>query len=401
MISVGIDVSKGKSTICIVNSNGEVLKEPKDFMHSEEAINSLIEKIKSYEEELKVVMEATGHYHLPVLQKLIEAGISVSVINPLVMKRYASASIRKGKTDKLDAMKIASYGIMHWSNLQEYRLTNEVYDELKLLSRQYLQYVGMKVKAKNMLGNLLDQTMPGIKKIISGTAQNPKKNKLNAFVYRYWHYDNITKMSERRFINSYQKWAEKEGYHQSETKARVIYALAADSIPTLDSKRPSTKMFVLESVRTLRLIDSILTIILSRMKELAKSLPEYEVVSAMNGVGEVLSVRLIAEIGDVRRFHSKKALIAYAGIDAPPFQSGSFYGKNQRISKRGSKSLRKTGYEVMKCIKCVKPTKDNAVYEFMIKKELEGKPKKVAKIAGLNKFLRIYYARVLEAYDLN
>jgi hypothetical protein len=77
---------------------------------------------------------------------------------------------RKGKTDKLDAMKIASYGIVHWPNLQEYRLTNEVYDELKVLSRQYLQYVGMKVKAKNMLGNLLDQTMPGIKKIISGNT---------------------------------------------------------------------------------------------------------------------------------------------------------------------------------------------------------------------------------------
>ena len=87
MISVGIDVSKGKSTICIVNSRGEVVKEPKDFIHSEEVINSLIEKIKSYEEELKVVMEATGHYHLPVLQKLIEARINVSVINPLVMKR--------------------------------------------------------------------------------------------------------------------------------------------------------------------------------------------------------------------------------------------------------------------------------------------------------------------------
>ncbi len=210
----------------------------------------------------------------------------VSVINPLVMKRYASASIRKGKTDKLDAMKIASYGIMHWSNLQKYRLTNEIYDELKLLSRQYLQYIGMKVKAKNMFGNLLDQTMPGIKIIISSNAHNPKKNKLNAFVYRYWHYDNITKMSEKRFVSSYQKWARKEGYHQSETKARVIYALAVDSIPTLDSKHPSSKMFVLESIRTLRHIDSILTMILSRMKELAKSLPEYEVVSAMNGVGE-------------------------------------------------------------------------------------------------------------------
>lgn len=60
--------------------------------------------------------------------------------------------------------------------------------------------------------------------------------------------------------------------------------------------------------------------------------------------------------------------------------------------------LRKTGYEVIKCLKTTKPTEDSAVYLFMLKKENEGKSKKVAKIAALNKFLRIYYARVMEVY---
>ena len=118
----------------------------------------------------------------------------------------------------------------------------------------------------------------------------------------------------------------------------------------------------------------------------------------MNGVGEVLAPRLIAEIGDVRRFHSGSALIAFAGLDAPPFESGQFVGTKRRISKRGSSLLRKTGYEVMKCLKTIKPTNDAAVYEFILKKESEGKSKKVAKIAGLNKFLRIYYARVKDVY---
>ena len=120
----------------------------------------------------------------------------------------------------------------------------------------------------------------------------------------------------------------------------------------------------------------------------------------MNGVGDVLAVRLIAEIGDVRRFHSGSALVAFAGIDSPPFQSGSFTGSQRGISKRGSSLLRKTGYEVMKCLKTSKPTEDAAVYLYMLKKEAEGKPKKVAKIAALNKFLRIYYARVKAVYTL-
>lgn len=90
--------------------------------------------------------------------------------------------------------------------------------------------------------------------------------------------------------------------------------------------------------------------------------------------------------------------MAYAGLDAPPFQSGNFNSTKRSISKRGSASLRKTGYEIIKCLKTAKPKTDSAVYDFMIKKELEGKPLKVAKIAALNKFLRIYYARVKELY---
>jgi len=98
------------------------------------------------------------------------------------------------------------------------------------------------------------------------------------------------------------------------------------------------------------------------------------------------------------RFHSGSALVAFAGIDAPPYQSGQFIATNRRISKRGAPGLRKTGYEVMKSLKADKPAGD-AVYEYIIKKENEGKPLKVAKIAGLNKFLRIYYARVKEVYQ--
>jgi transposase len=107
-------------------------------------------------------------------------------------------------------------------------------------------------------------------------------------------------------------------------------------------------MLVLEAVRVLREIDKTLALILSQMQELAKSLKEYTVVREMAGVGDIIAPRLMAEIGDIRRFHSGKALIAYAGIDAPPYQSGQFTGTRRRISKRGSATLRKTGFEMFK-----------------------------------------------------
>jgi len=142
-------------------------------------------------------------------------------------------------------------------------------------------------------------------------------------------------------------------------------------------------------------------VISAQMQEVAMTLPEYEVVRAMSGVGDRLAPRLIAEIGDVRRFTNAKALNAYAGNDAPLYQSGQYEGTRRHIyiSKRGPKSLHKAGYEAMKALKTVKPVHDDAVYRFILQKEAEGKPKNVAKMAGLNKFLRIYYARVMELYS--
>ena len=112
----------------------------------------------------------------------------------------------------------------------------------------------------------------------------------------------------------------------------------------------------------------------------------------------MLSPAIIAEIGDVRRFKNKHSLIAYAGIDAPPYQSGAFHASERHISKRGNSYLRKTGYEIMQSLIKHKPA-DNAVYDFIQKKRSEGKCGKEAMIAGLNKFLRVYYGKVMEFYS--
>ncbi|MBP5601196.1 MAG: IS110 family transposase [Treponema sp.] len=206
-------------------------------------------------------------------------------------------------------------------------------------------------------------------------------------------------MSCKEFTTEYLAWAKERKYHQSKSKAESVYELALGGIPTLSSSTPSTKMLVQEAISVLRAVDSSLSHILSRMQELSKTLPEYTVVREMGGVGEVLAPKLIAEIGDVRRLHNGKALVACAGIDPPPYESGQFVGSNRRITKRGSSTLRKVGYEVMRVLKSHPAPEDDAVYNYILKKEAEGKSKKEAKIAGLNKFLRIYYARVMEVYQ--
>lgn len=189
----------------------------------------------------------------------------------------------------------------------------------------------------------------------------------------------------------------KQGYRVYERLAKKILAVAQNGIPVLPDS-PSTKIVVQEAVRVVHQIEISRDTILAQMQQLAKSLPEYSVVRDMHCIGDTLAPRIIAEIGDVRRFKNKHSLIAYAGIDAPPYQSGSFFATERHISKRGNSYLRKTGYEIMQCLIQHKPN-DDPVYSFIQKKRSEGKSAKESMIAGLNKFLRIYYGRVTGLYN--
>lgn len=394
MISVGIDVSKGKSTVCIMKPCGEILESPFDIGHTADELDSLISLIKSFDEEIRVVMEDTGHYHLPVATYLSSHNIFVCCVNALRMKKFCSQSIRRAKTDKIDSIKIAAFGITYWNELVKAYPSDVIYDELKFLARQYYQVTGMLVKSKVNFSNLLDQVMPKINDVLSNQGGN---HKLTEFVSRYIHFQNILDMGEKKFTSDYCKWAKKKGYRLNERKATEIYAIAQNGIPTLPNSQ-SVKIAVSEAIKLIHSIEESRNTILAQMQDLCNTLPEYSVVKEMDCIGDTLAPRIIAEIGDVRRFKNKHSLVAYAGIDAPPYQSGAFHASERHISKRGNSYLRKTGYEIMQSLIKHKPA-DNAVYDFIQKKRSEGKCGKEAMIAGLNKFLRVYYGKVMEFYS--
>jgi transposase len=389
MICVGIDVAKQTSTVCIMKPCGEVLRTPFSLPHTTPAVQSLVSMINSYDDEVRVVLEDTGHYHWPLLYTLMDQGVFVCSVNALRMKRFCAQSLRKAKTDRIDAARIAAYGLAYWHELTPALLPDDTYRQLRLLSRQYYQTVSLLTKAKVNLNNLLDQVMPGVASLM-------RDRKLLAFVQRYRHYDHIRKLGEKNFTADYCAWAKSKGYRQYERLAQKLFAMAHDGIPVLPNS-PYTTIVVTEAVRLLQEIEASRTLILSQMDELAKSLPEYSVVRSMAGVGDTLAPLLIAEIGDVRRFHSKRALVAYAGIDAPPYQSGNFTGKERHISKRGNKYLRRSGYLIMLALLGRKPDGDS-VYEFMRRKRDQGKCAKLAMMAGFNKFLRVYYGQIKELY---
>ena len=391
---VGIDISKGKSTIAILSVVGEVIEEPFEIVHDINGLNLLEEKIKDIpKEDLKIVMEETGTYHLPILGYLLDKEYFVVAENALKIKKYLDRGLRKAKTDKKDSLKLAEYVCDNWYKLNKVRENDEIYDNLRFLSRRYLDKVAIQIKEKISFSNLCDLLFPGYYQLLD---ENTFILGLEMFK-KYYHPEIIINKKQSQFVAEIDKLARKLGHKGAGiTLGNKVYNLAHKTI----SPRPNNKYAQL-SVECC-VDELILTIkssnkIISEMDKLARELPEYNVINEIPGCGKKLTSRVIAEIGDVRRFKNAGSIIAYAGLDAPPYQSGQFEATNRHISKRGNKYLRKTGYEVMKSIKSSCKS-DNELKSYIIKKENEGKLKKVAKIAGLNKFLRIYYGIVKKKY---
>ncbi len=168
-------------------------------------------------------------------------------------------------------------------------------------------------------------------------------------VRRFWHRDCVAGVSERSFSESYAKWCTHEGYQYSAACAARIYQAAKQAVAVFP-KNDSVKALIVQAVDTLNAVYASLQVMREEMQRLAEQLPEYEIVMGMYGVGAVTGPQLIAEIGDVRRFTNKAALVAFAGVDAPPYQSGTFDSKSRHISKRGSPHLRRIAFMVCSAI---------------------------------------------------
>ena len=394
MNAVGIDVSKGKSMVSVIRPFGELVVKPYEVHHTSSELSELAKQLKSLEGETRVVLEHTGRYYEPVAQMLHDAGIFVSAVNPLLIKEYGNNSLRKVKTDKADSLKIARYGLDNWVDLREHTSMDTIRYQLKSMNRQYGLYSKNKVAFKNNLIALLDQTYPGVNALFDSPVRADGSQKWVDFSASFWHVDCVRSLSLTAFTERYRKWCKRHGYNFNADKATEIHAESKELIAMLP-KNTLSKVMVQEAITQLNTVSKTVEVFRTEMNQLAKELPEYEVVMSMYGTGKSLGPQLMAEIGDVRRFAHKGSLTAFAGVDPGANQSGTYEAKSTRSSKRGSPELRKTLFILMTVLLQNAPA-DDPVYQFLDKKRAEGKPYYVYMTAGCNKFLRVYYGRVKE-----
>jgi len=394
MNAVGIDISKGNSTVAVLRPLGKVALAPRGFVHTYTDMSQLVDLLGDLDGETRVVMEATGRYHEPVAAALHQAGFYVSVLNPILIHQSGGGSVRKVKSDKKDALKIAKYGLDNWADLRQYSPMDNKRQQLKLFSRQYNLYMKTIVSLQNNLISLLDKTFPGVNELFTSPERADGHRKWVDFVASFWHCECVCGLTEKAFTARYQKCCKRSGYNFSKTKAADIYAFSGDLFATLP-KDDNSKLLISSAVAQLNASIGLLATIKAEVIRLSKLLPEYDTVIAMYGVGDITAAQLMAEIGYVRRFANRGSLVGFAGIDPEVNQSGKQNVKSTSTTKRGSPYLRKTLFQVVSTYLKLSPA-DEPVYQFLDKKRSEGKPFYVFMTAAANKFLRIYYARVKE-----
>jgi len=329
MNAVGIDVSKGKSMVAILRPFGEVVASPFEVGHTGQELSALAKRLLALDGETKVVMECTGSFYLPVAYALREAGLFMSAVHAKLIFSFDNDSIRRKKTDKADAIKIANYALSKWLKLPPYVPEEDTRKLLKICSRQYNKYGKLKTMLKNNFIALTDHTFPGVNELFTSQVRADGHQKWLDFAMKFWHCECVCSLTAKGFTERYQRWCKREGYRFSKQKAEDVYVSAIGHFGVLP-KCDSTELLMKQAAAQLNSVSVAQATVAGEMLRLAQMLPEWPVVSAFYGVGSILGPQLMAEIGDVRRFEKKGSLVQFAGLCEEPYQSGKF--KRYRVA---------------------------------------------------------------------
>ena len=377
MIYVGIDVSKDKHDCFAMNSDGEILIEKLTFKNNYEGFYLLFNSISQLNEgmdKIKVGLEATGHYSNNILNFLTTKGFNVYVINPLQTNLHRKGqSLRKTKTDKLDARFIATMLIT--DNLKPYSNISYHISELKSLVRHRFRLIQERSKFKVSLSRLITIIFPELEKIIWSTSQP-------SILYLLNELPTVKDIAEcnLKHLTSILEKHSKGKYGRD--KAIEIRELAKKSIGTVSRSLAFELRQVIQTISFLQnQVDEIDKEIKSMMDDLDSPL------MTIPGISYVSAASILAEIGDINDFDSPAKLQAFAGLDPSTYQSGKFTATHAVMVKRGSKYLRWSLLSATRLV-CMR---DQTFNEYKNKKLAEGKHYFVALSHTSKKLIRVIY----------
>lgn len=383
---ISLDVSKGSSFYQGFKGLDEPITKPKKIEHNLEGFKELLnlkEKIKKqYNEDCVVIFESTGIYHKPLQTYLDEHDFKYTIISPLLSAKVRKSDIRGTKTDAKDCASIAK--VFYLKELRIYTKIDEIYADLKEKSRYYDFLVDEMKRWKIEFRRLLDIIYPGFDRVYDDLYGDF----IQTFLLEYSH----PEMIRKRRLDTIAKFLEKHTCHKEAyciRQAQIIKEYAENCASGCSSKSYLVNQFD-TVIHNLNAQIKHLQIVLEEIIEPAKTLPNYDSIASIPGIGENLAARILAEIGDISRFNNVSQLVAFSGVDPQIYQSGQVSGLHLRISKKGNKKLRCLLYLAVTCM--IKTSRDTSIVDFYKKKKADGLASKSALVASMNKLIRIIYS---------
>ena len=378
MIYVGIDVAKDKHDCFITNSDGEVLFKSFTISNNRQGFETLFQRIQSVSDDLtkvKVGLEATGHYSYNLLGFLLDNGLPTFVINPLHTNLYRkSLSLRKTKTDKVDARTIAAM-LLSDVNLKSYSNTLYHNEELKSLTRYRFDKVKERAKLKTSVARLVNILFPELEKLVSTLhmasvyellSQYPSAKQIASV-----HLTKLTNLLSTASKGRYGK-----------ERAEEIRIAAKNSI---GSDMPAKSLELKHTIKLIRELDAEIEEIEFHIEIIMDEINSP--ILTIPGISYRMGAMIIAEIGDFDNFNSPNKILAYAGLSPSTYQSGQLTSSCSHMEKRGSRYLRYALFNATKFV-C---NWDNTFAEYLAKKRSEGKHYNVAISHACKKLVRVIY----------
>ena len=376
-ILVGIDVAKDKHDCFIMNSEGEVLAKPFTILNNKEGFDFLYEKIQSVSssDNIKVGLEATGHYSYNIIGFLLNKGLATFILNPLHTNLYRkSLSLRKTKTDKIDSKTIAMM-LLSDVSLKSYSDISYHNEDLKSLTRYRFSKVEERAKLKTSLSCLAQILFPELEKLVPTLHMTSIDQLLEEFPSA----SAIASVHLTRLTNLLSEAS--KGHYDRETAIKIRDA-AKNSI---GSNMPAKSLELKHTIKLIRAltidIDEIEAEISKMMDKIASP------ITTIPGIGNNMGAMIISEIGDFSRFSSPDKILAYAGYSPSTYQSGKLDNCYAHMEKRGSRYLRYALFQATQRVCHL----DSTFSAYLAKKRAEGKHYYVAISHAVKKLVRVIF----------
>ena len=379
MILVGIDIGKNKHTFSMVDKEtGEILSNPSDFNNNQEGFLLLIKKMNSYTKaELLIGMEDTGHYHFALLKHLLDKQYTVALINPTTTDLTRKLQGGITKNDPLDSLTICDV-IGSNQRKKPYRITKlnrfDLYEQKQLTRHHHNLKEELNIY-KCRLQKCIDIVFPELNSLFHSKYGIVYMNLLKTFSSA----DAIAKAD----IRSIRKCFEIKGRgNRISLSAEQLKKTAKASVGI-----PS----VAEEIQIRHLVSQI-ELLEEQLSEIDKKIEEFSVqnnspILTIPGISHFSGTSILAELGDIGNYSKASQIIKFAGVAPYHYESSQFTAQHTAITKKGSRYLRKTLYQIILPV-----ILHNEVFSAYYHKKLaEGKGHRCAQGHCIRKLLRIIY----------